>query len=77
VVRTTLEPQGYILVAGELWHARTLRGRVEAGTNVRVVAIEGLTLEVLPADAEEFLAPTIAGATDRGRWHRVFRSGAH
>lgn len=47
-VETPLEPEGFVLVRGELWRAR-LRGggRVERGdSNVRVVGARGYVIEV-------------------------------
>ena len=42
---TALEPEGWVLVAGELWRARA-DGRVPAGSRVVVTSVEGLTLGV-------------------------------
>ena len=42
---TALEPEGWVLVAGELWRARA-GGRVPAGRRVVVTSVEGLTLGV-------------------------------
>jgi membrane-bound serine protease (ClpP class) len=55
-VERELDPEGFVLVGGELWRAR-LRGsgRVERGlSNVRVVGARGCVLEVetLPAEVE-------------------------
>jgi membrane protein implicated in regulation of membrane protease activity len=47
-VTTPLEPRGQIRVHGELWEARSATP-VEPGARVRVVAMDGLTLEVEPA----------------------------
>jgi membrane protein implicated in regulation of membrane protease activity len=49
-VERTLEPEGFVLVEGELWRAR-LRGggRVERGSaNVRVVGARDCVVEVEP-----------------------------
>lgn len=47
-----LAPRGYIRVRHELWSAEAAGGQeIEAGTIVRVEAVEGLTLRV-KADAE-------------------------
>jgi membrane-bound serine protease (ClpP class) len=51
VVKTVLDPVGRIQVHGELWSAHS-RTPVAVGQKVRVVAVEGLTLEVAP-DAPE------------------------
>jgi len=47
VARTDLDPEGKVLVHGELWEARA-RQKVLAGTRVRVLEIEGLILLVEP-----------------------------
>jgi membrane-bound serine protease (ClpP class) len=47
VARTALRPRGTIFVHGELWDAVSST-EVEAGSRVRVVAVEGLTLQVEP-----------------------------
>lgn len=51
-----LEPDGHIRVQGELWQARASEA-VPAGTNVRVVAIDDLTLEVETAETPPVLQP--------------------
>jgi membrane protein implicated in regulation of membrane protease activity len=43
----TLEPEGQVRVAGEIWSARS-SARVPAGGCVRVAAVDGLTLVVEP-----------------------------
>jgi membrane-bound serine protease (ClpP class) len=51
-VRSTLNPQGHVLVEGALWRARALEwdGPVAAGTPVRVTGVdeEALVLDVEP-----------------------------
>lgn len=49
VAQTELDPQGEIMVRGELWsaHART---KIAKGKQVRVRRVDGLTLEVEPVD---------------------------
>ncbi len=49
-VETPLEPEGFVLVGGELWRARLCGGgRVaRAGSNVRVVGASGCVVEVEP-----------------------------
>ena len=47
VARTDLQPQGKVMVRGELWDARA-RVSVPAGARVRVTLVDGLTLEVEP-----------------------------
>lgn len=44
-----LEPEGHVRVHGELWEARAHQA-VPAGTQVRVVALDGLMLEVETAE---------------------------
>jgi membrane-bound serine protease (ClpP class) len=46
VVKTPLDPEGQILVEGELWRAVAQDGPVPAGERVRVLDVEGLTLKV-------------------------------
>lgn len=49
VVETTLEPEGSVLVRGELWRARSRVGeRIERGRAVRVVGADRYLLEVEP-----------------------------
>jgi membrane-bound serine protease (ClpP class) len=56
VVETTLEPEGSVLVRGELWRARAATGsRVERGARVRVVGAGGHLLEVEPLAPPSFL----------------------
>ena len=46
VVRTALDPEGQILVDGELWRAVTPDGPVPPGEHVEIVSVDGLTLTV-------------------------------
>ncbi|MDQ3858757.1 MAG: hypothetical protein M3327_09980 [Actinomycetota bacterium] len=48
---TPCRPNGTVRIAGELWQARC-EGGVDAGERVRVVARDGLELEVAPARAQ-------------------------
>ena len=48
-VATPLAPVGQIRVLGELWEARS-SSELPGGTIVRVVAMDGLTLDVEPVD---------------------------
>jgi membrane-bound serine protease (ClpP class) len=50
VVEETLEPEGSVLVRGELWRARTscAGGKIERGQRVRVVGAREHLLEVEP-----------------------------
>jgi membrane-bound serine protease (ClpP class) len=52
VVRERLAPEGHVLVHGELWRAVAEGGSLEPGAQVRVLAVDGLTLRVGKADAE-------------------------
>ncbi|HEX3329142.1 MAG TPA: nodulation protein NfeD [Gaiellales bacterium] len=51
VVRTRLQPHGQVYLHGELWQAETAGDDVEAGREVVVEAVDGLTLRVIPAPA--------------------------
>lgn len=52
VVEATLEPEGSVLVRGELWRARSSTGRkIERGQAVRVVGANQYLLEVEPVQA--------------------------
>ncbi len=51
-VRRALEPEGMIFVDGELWRASSPVSPVAVGTRVRVVAIDGLHLTVVPLEVE-------------------------
>lgn len=46
VARTALDPEGTVLVHGELWRARSREGTVEADEEVVVTSMEGLKLYV-------------------------------
>jgi membrane-bound serine protease (ClpP class) len=49
VVETTLQPEGSVLVRGELWRARSRTGStIERSRSVRVVRASGHLLEVEP-----------------------------
>lgn len=52
VARTDLEPEGKVLVHGEIWTARA-RQKIPKGTRVRVREIDGLTLVVEPASESQ------------------------
>jgi membrane-bound serine protease (ClpP class) len=60
-VREPLDPRGMIFVSGELWRAVSPAGPVPAGTQVEVLAINGLTLTVRPL-LQAPPAPTPAAA---------------
>ncbi|GBD10556.1 hypothetical protein HRbin23_00200 [bacterium HR23] len=46
VARTTLDPEGTVMVEGERWRAVSLDGRIEEGETVVVEGRDGLTLRV-------------------------------
>ncbi|HEY8841624.1 MAG TPA: NfeD family protein [Candidatus Dormibacteraeota bacterium] len=50
-VREPLAPQGMVFVAGALWRASAAGGRIPTGSEVRVVARQGLELDVVPLEA--------------------------
>ena len=56
VVRSTLNPQGHVLIEGALWRARAIEwdGPVNTGTKVQVTGVdpEALILDVEPVAAE-------------------------
>jgi membrane-bound serine protease (ClpP class) len=47
MVKIALTPKGRVQIHGELWFARS-RQPVSAGVLVRVIAVDGLTLDVEP-----------------------------
>ena len=49
VVKSPLTPKGRVQIHGELWFARC-RTPVAVGGRVRVTAMDGLTLDVVPED---------------------------
>lgn len=59
VVRSAMNPEGHVFVAGALWRARWVgeqEGKIRAGTTVRVVDLEETTLLVESADVEPDVA---------------------
>lgn len=44
--RTVLDPEGKVLIKGELWDATAVNGRVEIGENVEILAADGFHLQV-------------------------------
>jgi membrane-bound serine protease (ClpP class) len=66
VVREPLDPVGQIFIQGALWRAELAgtngdRRQLERGSRVRVESVEGLTLYVSPAGAEEALEASRVG----------------
>jgi membrane-bound serine protease (ClpP class) len=62
LVRTRLAPRGQISLRGELWNAECEQA-IEPGGSVRVTAVDGLTLQVVPVQA----ATAVPDAVDTGR----------
>jgi membrane-bound serine protease (ClpP class) len=60
---TAIAPEGRIFVRGELWRARS-QTKIAAGENVRVVGVDGLTLDVDLAERDTAVAPKHASAID-------------
>jgi len=60
---TAIAPEGRVFVRGELWRARS-QTKIATGENVRVVGVDGLTLEVDLAERDASLAPKQASAVD-------------
>jgi len=52
VAQTALDPEGQVLVRGELWTAVTEGSGIPAGERVRVVQVEGLRLRVERASGQ-------------------------
>ena len=61
-VRERLAPEGQVLVAGEIWRAVADGAPLEPGTQVRIVAVDGLTLWVAKTEAEAAKAEVKGGA---------------
>jgi membrane-bound serine protease (ClpP class) len=51
-VRERLEPEGQVMVSGEIWRAVVEGEPLEPGAHVRIVAVDGLTLRVAKAEAK-------------------------
>jgi len=60
---TMIAPEGRVFVRGELWRARS-QTKIAAGENVRVVGVDGLTLDVDLAERDAAVAPKQASAID-------------
>jgi membrane-bound ClpP family serine protease len=45
-VTETLKPGGTVIIKGEHWKAKAIKGSIEVGEDVEVVSINGLNLEV-------------------------------
>ncbi len=44
--RTSLDPEGTVFIKGELWRARAVDGRIEAGESVEVLTVDGFDMQV-------------------------------
>ena len=51
-VRERLGPEGQVMVSGEIWRAVAEGEALEPGAQVRIVAVDGLTLKVARAEAK-------------------------
>ena len=51
-VRERLGPEGQVMVSGEIWRAVAEGEPLEPGAQVRIVAVDGLTLKVAKAEAK-------------------------
>ena len=47
IAQTPLDPEGVVLVKGELWKAAVENGRIEPGEKVTITGVEGLKLRVV------------------------------
>jgi membrane-bound serine protease (ClpP class) len=56
-VRSDLDPDGTVFVAGEIWQATSADGPIPRGTRVQVVAVDGLHLRVAPVESPQALEP--------------------
>jgi membrane-bound serine protease (ClpP class) len=46
IVKETIDPEGVVFVDGGLWNAVSLSGKIEAGQEVTITEVNGLTLTV-------------------------------
>jgi membrane-bound serine protease (ClpP class) len=46
IVKANLEPDGMVLMDGELWKARSEEGEIRIGETVEVIVMEGFTVIV-------------------------------
>jgi membrane protein implicated in regulation of membrane protease activity len=72
VVKQRLEPEGYVLVQGELWKARPAEaGRLlEPGARVRVRAFEGMLLLVEAVEPRRSTEPRASASSSRESLNR-------
>jgi membrane-bound serine protease (ClpP class) len=50
--RTRLDPEGTVIVKGELWDAEAIKGSIERDQAVQIVAVDGFRLRVEKAARE-------------------------
>ncbi|MCI0387353.1 MAG: nodulation protein NfeD [Acidobacteria bacterium] len=60
---TAIAPEGRVFVRGELWRARS-QTKIAEGEDVRVLGVDGLTLDVDLAERDAAVAPKQASAID-------------
>lgn len=53
IVRAPLTPEGFVLLAGELWKARAEQGTIDLGETVEVVGLDGFTVIVRTVPSEK------------------------
>jgi len=52
-VRESLHPDGMVFVDGALWQATATSGPLPAGTQVRILGLDGLRLRVEPVQQQQ------------------------
>jgi membrane-bound serine protease (ClpP class) len=45
-VKETLDSEGIVMYLGDLWNAQSVSGKIEAGEEVIITAVQGLKLQV-------------------------------
>ena len=56
---TRLDPEGQVKVEGEIWRARATNGPIDEGTNIEIIARQGLTLSVREARSGDSAARAV------------------
>jgi membrane-bound serine protease (ClpP class) len=51
-VRETLDPEGEVIYQGDLWTARSISGKIEAGEEVIITEVKGLKVIVKKIEKE-------------------------
>ncbi len=46
MVKEPLDPEGMVIYLGDLWNAQSVSGKIEAGEEVVITAVQGLKLQV-------------------------------